>query len=84
MLAFEPYDSAVYQLHRRPMIFLRLFLSRSKKRVVDLQGFLNLRVSRVLEEEEMKEPMQRLETLWEMYVGVSEETDARQDQAKWS
>ena len=60
------------------MVLSMLFLSRSMKRVADLQGSWNPHVSAVLEEEEeeMKEQIQCLETLWEMYVGVSKETDA--------
>lgn len=73
MLGVERYNSAV--------CLSRLFLSRPVKIVADLQCFWNLRVSAVPEEEEMKEPTQHLETLWEMYVGVSKETDTRQDRA---
>lgn len=78
--AFELCDPATYWLHHRPMILSKLFLSRSRKRADDLHDFWNLRVfaALVLEEEEMKAPIQRWETLLEMCVGVAEETDLQE------
>ena len=71
--AFELYDPVVYQQHHQPTILSMLFLSRSMKTEDDLHEFWRLHVSAalVLEEgEEMKAPMQRLETRLETCVGA--------------